>query len=373
MYNCYYNGPAIPLKDKKAAAVLKGLCPWFFEKSEEPALCCDTVQIDYFQRTMQLPRQFLSRCPSCWHNFVQLYCQSTCSPDQSLFLDVKLKIPYHPKLAINNTIINNGNKKVKAVHEVAQIDSEEAAADCNGPPADDDFNIQEETPLSEIDSNEINPVDTDSTDTTTAKPPRNESIAAVDYYMTPEFANGLFDACSEVKFPGNNEKVLNVLCADPTGHCTPCSWLKYLGNPNNGEAPFKINPVFTDYANPKTGIIPMNKTTFACNVATGVGIKATCSCQDCPAVCKPLPPIPTQPKPPTIANIRSVLFIVIMIYFSLVAIFILILVVRYARDKIKPGDDANLDDEFSEKIDHAQNSQGKVNYGIRVLKNKIYV
>ncbi|EDV22560.1 uncharacterized protein TRIADDRAFT_28666, partial [Trichoplax adhaerens] len=244
---------------------LKGLCPWFFEKSSEPALCCDTVQIDYFQRSMQLPRQFLSRCPSCWHNFVQLYCQSTCSPDQSF------------------------------------------------------------------------------TDLTAATPPRNESITSINYHMTPEFADGLFSSCSEVKFPGNNEKVLNVLCAAPTGHCTPCLWLTYLGNPNNGEAPFKIKPIFTDFIYPKTGIAPMNKTAFPCDVATGMGVKATCSCQDCPAVCKPLPPIPTPPKPSTIANIPSVLFIAIMAYCAFVALFILILVIRYWRSKNTSGSNTNLD------------------------------
>lgn len=308
---------------------------------------------------MQLPRQFLSRCPSCWHNFVQLYCQSTCSPDQSLFLEVANKLPYHPKLAVNNTVSNsNYNKKVNSINEVMQMDSNEAASSCDSIPTHDDLDFQQEALLSENDINEINPLDTDSTDIAIAKPPRNESITGINYYMTPEFADGLFDSCSEVKFPGNNEKVLNVLCADPTGHCTPCRWLKYLGNPNNGEAPFSIQPVFTDYPIPKKGIIPMNKTTYACDVATGIGIKSTCSCQDCPAVCKPLPPIPTQPKPSTIAGIRSVLFIAVMIYFSLVALFILILAIRYVRNKVTSGTDTNIDN-FNEKMDNTQSSQGK--------------
>ena len=27
----------------------------------------------------------LARCPSCWKNFLNFWCQMTCSPDQSLF------------------------------------------------------------------------------------------------------------------------------------------------------------------------------------------------------------------------------------------------------------------------------------------------
>ncbi|EJW81059.1 hypothetical protein WUBG_08030 [Wuchereria bancrofti] len=37
---------------------------------------------------MTLPRQFLSRCPSCLTNFVQLWCDFTCSPNQANFVRV---------------------------------------------------------------------------------------------------------------------------------------------------------------------------------------------------------------------------------------------------------------------------------------------
>lgn len=37
---------------------------------------------------MGVPRQFFARCPSCFRNFAQLWCQSTCSPKQSKFLKV---------------------------------------------------------------------------------------------------------------------------------------------------------------------------------------------------------------------------------------------------------------------------------------------
>ena len=33
-------------------------------------------------------RQLLSSCPACWNNFIGFFCQFTCSPNQSQFLDV---------------------------------------------------------------------------------------------------------------------------------------------------------------------------------------------------------------------------------------------------------------------------------------------
>lgn len=37
---------------------------------------------------MAIPKSLLERCPSCWLNFAQLYCQMTCSENQAHFLKV---------------------------------------------------------------------------------------------------------------------------------------------------------------------------------------------------------------------------------------------------------------------------------------------
>ncbi|NXR11464.1 NPCL1 protein, partial [Semnornis frantzii] len=38
--------------------------------------------------SLALSGTVLSRCPSCARNFANLYCHTTCSPDQSLFTNV---------------------------------------------------------------------------------------------------------------------------------------------------------------------------------------------------------------------------------------------------------------------------------------------
>ncbi|VDO36963.1 unnamed protein product [Onchocerca flexuosa] len=50
--------------------------------------CCDEKQVELLDAQMTLPRQFLSRCPSCLTNFVQLWCDFTCSPNQANFVRV---------------------------------------------------------------------------------------------------------------------------------------------------------------------------------------------------------------------------------------------------------------------------------------------
>ncbi|VDM95986.1 unnamed protein product [Thelazia callipaeda] len=50
--------------------------------------CCNGQQIELLDAQLTLPRQFLGRCPSCLTNFIQLWCDFTCSPNQANFLRV---------------------------------------------------------------------------------------------------------------------------------------------------------------------------------------------------------------------------------------------------------------------------------------------
>lgn len=59
--------------------------------------CCSAAQLRSLQASLTLTQAILSRCPSCAENFVNLYCQNTCSPNQSLFTNVTR--------AFNTTII----------------------------------------------------------------------------------------------------------------------------------------------------------------------------------------------------------------------------------------------------------------------------
>ncbi|XP_055993909.1 NPC intracellular cholesterol transporter 1 isoform X2 [Sorex fumeus] len=84
-YNCEYSGPPKPLP-KDGYDLVQELCPGFF--FNDVSLCCDVRQLQTLKENLQLPLQFLSRCPSCFYNLMNLFCELTCSPRQSQFLNV---------------------------------------------------------------------------------------------------------------------------------------------------------------------------------------------------------------------------------------------------------------------------------------------
>ncbi|XP_048662393.1 NPC intracellular cholesterol transporter 1 isoform X1 [Marmota marmota marmota] len=84
-YNCRYSGPPKPLP-KDGYDLVQELCPGFF--FDNVSLCCDVQQLRTLKDNLQLPLQFLSRCPSCFYNLMNLFCELTCSPRQSQFLNV---------------------------------------------------------------------------------------------------------------------------------------------------------------------------------------------------------------------------------------------------------------------------------------------
>ncbi|XP_036272695.1 NPC intracellular cholesterol transporter 1 isoform X1 [Pipistrellus kuhlii] len=84
-YNCEYSGPPKPLS-KDGYDLVQELCPGLLFGNV--SLCCDVQQLRTLKDSLQLPLQFLSRCPSCFYNLMNLFCELTCSPRQSQFLNV---------------------------------------------------------------------------------------------------------------------------------------------------------------------------------------------------------------------------------------------------------------------------------------------
>ena len=81
--NCLYNGKAKKIPNKESQDILDNLCP----ELSNGSICCSLSQLHSLQSGIQSAQQMMARCPSCWKNFRQLYCQMTCSPNNSLFID----------------------------------------------------------------------------------------------------------------------------------------------------------------------------------------------------------------------------------------------------------------------------------------------
>ncbi|KAK7945472.1 hypothetical protein WMY93_001200 [Mugilogobius chulae] len=68
-YNCNYTGPPQPLQPE-GYELLDELCPGL--DYDNRAICCNVDQLRTLKGSLQLPLQFLSRCPACFFNLMTL-------------------------------------------------------------------------------------------------------------------------------------------------------------------------------------------------------------------------------------------------------------------------------------------------------------
>ncbi|KAK4155692.1 patched family-domain-containing protein [Chaetomidium leptoderma] len=103
---CVDNGPAEE-PDAELRHQLTELCG---PKWAQGPVCCNAEQVDALKSNLQTANQIISTCPACKDNFYNMFCTFTCSPDQSLFINV------------TKTMEKNGKTLVR---ELDQLISEE--------------------------------------------------------------------------------------------------------------------------------------------------------------------------------------------------------------------------------------------------------
>ncbi|EOX97437.1 hypothetical protein QUC31_015707 [Theobroma cacao] len=80
--NCPYGTPSVK-PDELFSAKIQSLCP-----SISGNVCCTEDQFDTLRAQVQQAIPFLVGCPACLRNFLNLFCELSCSPNQSLFINV---------------------------------------------------------------------------------------------------------------------------------------------------------------------------------------------------------------------------------------------------------------------------------------------
>ncbi|KIW62777.1 hypothetical protein PV04_10910 [Phialophora macrospora] len=86
-------GSDLPCPDNGEAAAPSGavreklvnLCGTSWQDTD---VCCTEEQVDTLQKNLKLAERIIASCPACKENFFNLFCTFTCSPDQSLFVNV---------------------------------------------------------------------------------------------------------------------------------------------------------------------------------------------------------------------------------------------------------------------------------------------
>ncbi|KAG0607633.1 hypothetical protein M758_8G044300 [Ceratodon purpureus] len=80
--NCPYATPAVTPSEELSQKI-QSLCPKLTDK-----VCCTSDQFFHLRDQVQQAVPFLTGCPACLRNYLDLFCEIACSPNQSLFIDV---------------------------------------------------------------------------------------------------------------------------------------------------------------------------------------------------------------------------------------------------------------------------------------------
>lgn len=199
-----------------------------------------------------------------------------------------------------------------------------------------------------------------------------EAITEIDFYVTPDFANGLYDSCKNVLFPSTNQPVIQVLCG-PYGisNCSAQNLLSYMGSVSNGMSPIQINYIYKNSSLIVNGsnIDPFNITMTPCNEAVtksmyyrpGLNVSA-CSCTDCPASCPPFPPLPGVSEPFKVGDLDGMIFVAIMVFLFFTFGFLIGIVLYYT-----------FQDRLSDTADEFRASVGRRLAGVGISRSSINV
>ncbi|XP_036384671.1 NPC1-like intracellular cholesterol transporter 1 [Megalops cyprinoides] len=67
---------------------LKKVCPMLDRGENNTMACCSMNQLNSLENSLTLSKAILVRCPACADNFAHLHCVTTCSPNQSQYLNI---------------------------------------------------------------------------------------------------------------------------------------------------------------------------------------------------------------------------------------------------------------------------------------------
>lgn len=80
--NCPYGSPSVK-PDELFSAKIQSLCPTISGN-----VCCTKAQFETLRSQVQQAIPLFVGCPACLRNFLNLFCELSCSPRQSLFINV---------------------------------------------------------------------------------------------------------------------------------------------------------------------------------------------------------------------------------------------------------------------------------------------
>lgn len=260
----YPNGEpkALPLED---VSLLNEMCPNFAtQEGVSPKLCCDRKQLVEMQKFKYILDNLIGRCPSCYFNFLRIFCEMSCNPNQDEFI--------WPLEYLNVTRPNEQENLVKdQTNQDENIRTDWALADYVDP--EDEEADDEQTAVSK----------------TTAKPTEIvRVITKIRYFISEKQATDFMKSCWSVRI--NFQYAVDILCGSLNRACDVKRLFEYIGLKNT-QAPIRIDFVFANqtYYDPEIQrtFQPANVKLFACDepVILPHISRQKCTCMDCNAMC----------------------------------------------------------------------------------------
>ncbi|KAL3655161.1 hypothetical protein CASFOL_000947 [Castilleja foliolosa] len=92
---CPVGSPSVKPRELLSAKI-QSLCPTITGN-----ICCTEAQFDVLRTQVQQAIPFVVSCPACLRNFLNLFCELTCSPNQSQFINVTSVLRVGSKSAVD--------------------------------------------------------------------------------------------------------------------------------------------------------------------------------------------------------------------------------------------------------------------------------
>ncbi|CAF4106049.1 unnamed protein product, partial [Rotaria sp. Silwood2] len=299
----------LPLED---ISLLNEMCPHIPTiEGVAPLLCCDRKQIAEIQKFKYIVDNLIGRCPSCYYNFLRIFCEMSCNPDHDQFI-WPLEFSNITRPSNESSIKDNNDEGIRKDWALPDY-------------VDPDEEQQEEEGEKKVTSKAVTkPVE------------KVEVITKIRYFISEEQANNFINSCWSVRI--NFQYAVDILCGSLNRACDVKKLFQYIGL-KNAQAPIKIDFVFVNGtyfdSEIKRTFKPSIAKMFACDqpVILPHLSREKCTCMDCNSMCPKInntKKISLIPKNGTLIQkfkakvyqLHIVTIIAIGIYFLFVIMFI---------------------------------------------------
>ncbi|KAF5393839.1 hypothetical protein D9757_000230 [Collybiopsis confluens] len=130
------------------------------------------------------------------------------------------------------------------------------------------------------------------------------AVKSVDFFVRPQFAEGFFDSCKNVKFDASNGYAMDFIGGGAKNYH---EFFSFLGEEKDLGSPFQINFPST----PSPLFVPLNPPARNCS---DNDLGSRCTCIDCPSICPVLPELPTSDSTCHVGLLSCLSFTLILTY-----------------------------------------------------------